>query len=167
MFAILSKIFGVSIKSGGITGGDTLATPDTLDEMGKAVRGLVDKKYKLKKKIEEEYNEELNNHLYQINILWNFISKIKMTKVHKGFMIGHKLNQTEIDILKYIGVYEDFISGTNMFGNNSNFSLSNFTSSQIIKFNDVIHDLKNQEENIKIKIKEKYDIKFIEMSKYL
>ncbi len=82
-------------------------------------------------------------------------------------MIGHKLNQTEIDILKYIGVYEDFKSGTNMFANNSNFSLSNFTSSQIIKFNDIIHDLKNQEENIKIKIKEKYDSKFIEISKYL
>lgn len=75
IFNLISKATGKSIKMrGGFTyPSQTVADPDTLDNIGKDVRKFVDKKYRIKKQLEDEYSEELQR---SVKPLENAILKI-------------------------------------------------------------------------------------------
>ena len=159
IFGLISKISGTSIRNTGIvSGGDTIVDPTTLDDVAKGFRKLVDKKYRLRKKIEEEYTLELDFTLSEIDKLIYFIMSLENTnsEIGRGLIRYHKRSNSEDELLKYLGITNVYL-----------FNISNLTIAEKQKFDKIRIDLYLSKETIKEELKKKYDDKFNEMSKYL
>ncbi|MBI3509448.1 MAG: hypothetical protein HY064_02210 [Bacteroidetes bacterium] len=99
--ALISKISGTSIKTkDSILGGkgNVIATPDTLDDLGKGVRGIFDKKYKIKQEIQREYNAELRKKIAPLdNKIVSIIVEMSLIDLNKD---GGEIKLRKEKILK-------------------------------------------------------------------
>jgi len=93
LFGLMSKATGKSIGyRGGLTyKGGTLANPDTLDIVGGKLREVVDVKYKNKKQIQRDFNEELTKAISPIDIKILMIQRnIRYIPKHYRYMYEEK-----------------------------------------------------------------------------
>ncbi len=164
IFAIMSKIFGTSVGyRGGIAyKGGTLADPDTLDKIASEGRKLVDKKYKVKKKLEEECNNELNTVIPQIVSLIHqcFWMQQDIYRISDSFF----MKPAEREILNLIGRTE---IGYQSFKGEYQVPDNKLTSEDLKKIDSLVTLLMQKKEEITALITLKYEDKLKEMNKYL
>ncbi len=158
--SLLSKATGTSIRyRGGITyRGETIATPQTLDNLASETRKLFDKKYKIKKKIQEEFNEELSKTLAPIESKISTILSMNWSFYTVGMWMGsHHQHPYETELLKLIGKTSRY----------SAFNREKLSSEDLEKLKKINTALHIQKQEITAQIKDKYEQKIIELNKYL
>ena len=162
IFGLISKATGKSIRTqGGLTHkGQTVATPDMLDNTVSDIRKVFDKKYKIKKKIQEEINNELRERLAPIESLTSGIFWIQSQYRASGKYTINGLgfsNQRDSTILQLIevslptSIYEEV-------------SLSKADMKKLEELNINLLISKKEIEN---QVKAKYEQKLSELIKYL
>lgn len=162
IFGLISKASGKSIGyRGGITyKGGTLADPDTLDNVAISIRKAVDKKYKIKKKIQEELAAELNTSLSSIEKKISFISYLRQfSRMYRvgTFAYDNQRSEAEYQILSYLGK-------TNYFAGSD---IEKITNEDLLKLEKLNIELYKEKQEIEAQIKAKYEHKINELYKYL
>lgn len=124
--ALFSKASGMNVKNSGIvSGGSTFVTPNSLDDAADSLRKLVDKKYKIQKKIEEELHDELRKVIYPIDQRLKTISYMSSgdyTIPTYNFYLADELNPHQSEILRAIDCksqfnpFREFSSGIRLTG---------------------------------------------------
>ena len=160
---LISKLSGRPIKNSGIvSGGQTIADPEMLDNVGRGLRKLVDKRYKVRKQIEEEMNEELTKTIGPID---RVISTCTFMAV-QNFPYSPIFDMNRPDqhfILKAIGFLDSF-------NNKSSFRDMVgrvLTESEKERIHQIHIELYQQKVRLTEEITEKYNKKRDELLRYL
>jgi hypothetical protein len=165
VFGLISKATGKSMGyRGGITyKGSTLADPDTLDNVAVGIRKVFDKKYKVNKQIQEEFNAELNITLSPIEKKLAFLSYATSTnKLLRIMADSYRDSETKYEILSIIGK-TDYSQGYKQKGIFS----EGLEKEYLEKLKNLQNELLKQKEEITALIKAKYEKKTNEINKYL